>query len=88
MKIQKHLILFLLILIPALVFCADDEKEVSLGGFWSFNYMALVGNDYTDVPYYDTYSNLRLRMRTDICTIVCIWFESLVARTSSCPVWM
>lgn len=56
-----------LMLLGALLCSAsEDEKQTTIGGFWNFDYRFLLGNDYEDVPYYDIYSHLRLRMHTEI----------------------
>ncbi len=46
----------------------------------------LVVINMTTLP--STHNGARVRMRRDICTIICTWLTSLVARTNSCPVWI
>lgn len=56
----------LLLLFTGLLSASEDEKQMTINGFWNFDYRFLLGNDYEDTPYYDLYSRLRLRLHTDV----------------------
>jgi hypothetical protein len=66
MKTRNCIAVILLLLFAGFVAASEDEKQMTIGGFWNFDYRFLLGNGNEDVPYYDLYSRLRLRLHTDV----------------------
>lgn len=66
MKIRNCIAVVLLVLTAGIAAASEDEKQMTIGGFWNFDYRFLLGNNYQNMPYYDLYSRLRLRLHTDV----------------------